>query len=100
MEQARKENGFRIYANVLTRETQFDSLSDSLDRTVRHRGASGQNFYRRFIKGFSKLVRPTVNLTRKDQPFIWTDACRKAFELMKERVATAPVLQHFDRAKN
>ena len=57
------------------------------------------NFYRRFIKGFSKLVRPMVNLTRKDQPFLWTDACQKAFELMKERVTTAPVLKHFDRTK-
>jgi RNase H-like domain found in reverse transcriptase len=40
-----------------------------------------------------------VNLTRKDQPFIWTDACQKAFELMKDRVTTAPVLKHFDRTK-
>jgi hypothetical protein len=57
------------------------------------------NFYRRFIKGFSKLARPMVNLTRKDQPFLWTDACQKAFELIKERVTTAPVLKHFDRTK-
>jgi hypothetical protein len=28
------------------------------------------NFYKRFIKGFSKLARPMVNLTRKDQPFL------------------------------
>jgi hypothetical protein len=57
------------------------------------------NFYRRFIKGFSKLARPMVNLTRKDHPFLWTDACQEAFELMKERVTTAPVLKHFDRTK-
>jgi hypothetical protein len=57
------------------------------------------NFYRRFIKGFSKLARPMVTLTRKDQPFFWTDACQKAFELMKERVTIAPLLKHFDRTK-
>jgi hypothetical protein len=57
------------------------------------------NFYRRFIKGFSKMIRPMVKLTRKDQPFIWTDDYQKAFELMKERVTTAPVLKHFDRTK-
>ena len=27
------------------------------------------NFYRRFIKDFSKIVKPLVSLTRKDYPF-------------------------------
>ena len=40
-----------------------------------------------------------VHLTRKDQPFRWTDVCKKAFELLKEKVTTAPVLKHFDRTK-
>nr|KYP64128.1 Transposon Ty3-G Gag-Pol polyprotein [Cajanus cajan] len=30
---------------------------------------------RRFIEGFSKLVMPLTQLTRKDHPFIWTDTC-------------------------
>nr|KYP41892.1 Transposon Ty3-G Gag-Pol polyprotein [Cajanus cajan] len=32
-------------------------------------------YYRRFIEGFSKIVAPLTQLTRKEQPFIWTDAC-------------------------
>nr|KYP58366.1 Phospholipase D epsilon [Cajanus cajan] len=31
-------------------------------------------YYRRFIEGFSKIVAPLTQLTRKEQPFIWTDA--------------------------
>jgi len=30
-------------------------------------------YYRRFIEGFSKIVAPLTQLTRKDQPFTWTD---------------------------
>ena len=29
------------------------------------------NFYRRFIKGYSKVVEPLTQLTRKGQPFKW-----------------------------
>lgn len=57
------------------------------------------NFYRRFIKGFSKLVRPLTRLAQKDVPFEWTTACQEAFELLKKRVTEAPVLRHFDRAR-
>ena len=30
-------------------------------------------YYRRFIEGFSKIVAPLTQLTRKNQPFAWTD---------------------------
>ena len=57
------------------------------------------NFYRRFIKGFSKIVRPFVQLTKKEAIFKWCSACQEAFTLLKEAVTIAPVLKHFDRAK-
>lgn len=57
------------------------------------------NFYRRFIRGFSKIVRPMLKLTQKDIPFSWSEACQKAFELLKEQITQAPVLRHFDRLK-
>jgi len=57
------------------------------------------NFYRRFIRGFSKIVRPMLKLTLKDTPFDWSAACQKAFELLKKSITTAPVLRHFDRSK-
>ena len=30
-------------------------------------------YYRRFVEGFSKMVSPLTQLTRKDQPFSWTN---------------------------
>nr|KYP75878.1 Transposon Ty3-I Gag-Pol polyprotein [Cajanus cajan] len=49
-------------------------------------------YYRRFIEGFSKIVAPLTQLTRKEQPFIWTDACERSFEELKRRLTTSPVL--------
>ena len=55
------------------------------------------NFYRRFIKDFSKVARPLTRLTLKGAPFDWSPACQKAFEILKDKITTAPVLKHFDR---
>nr|KYP71512.1 Retrovirus-related Pol polyprotein from transposon 17.6 [Cajanus cajan] len=49
-------------------------------------------YYRRFIEGFSKIVAPLTQLTRKKQSFIWTDACERSFDELKRRLTTSPVL--------
>nr|KYP60141.1 Transposon Ty3-G Gag-Pol polyprotein [Cajanus cajan] len=49
-------------------------------------------YYRQFIEGFSKIVAPLTQLTRTEQPFIWTDACEWSFEELKRRLSTSPVL--------
>nr|KYP47022.1 Transposon Ty3-I Gag-Pol polyprotein [Cajanus cajan] len=47
---------------------------------------------RRFIEGFSKIVAPLTQLTKKEQPFIWTDACEQSFVELKRRLTTSPIL--------
>ncbi|XP_017436974.1 uncharacterized protein LOC108343294 [Vigna angularis] len=42
-------------------------------------------YYRRFIEGFSKIVAPLTQLTRKDQPFAWTDRCEESFQELKNK---------------
>lgn len=54
------------------------------------------NFYRRFIKNFSDIVMPLVNVTRKDQTFKWDTEQNAAFEKLKKIFTTAPVLAQFD----
>jgi ribonuclease HI len=49
-------------------------------------------YYRRFIEGFSKIVKPLTTLLEKDREFKWTDACQDNFEELKRRLTTAPVL--------
>jgi transposase InsO family protein len=54
------------------------------------------NFYRRFIKDFSKIITPLVALTRKGIPFKWSPACQSSFETLKQAFVDAPVLKPFD----
>src|SRR5690606_8684194 len=54
------------------------------------------NFYRRFIDGYSRVVAPLVNLTRKAIKFEWEAICEAAFTALKRQFTTAPILQHFD----
>jgi len=49
-------------------------------------------YYRRFIEGFSKIVAPLTQLTRKDQPFAWTGKCEESFQELKRRLMSAPIL--------
>ncbi|KAI0995384.1 hypothetical protein K3495_g12798 [Podosphaera aphanis] len=57
------------------------------------------NFYRRFIKGFSKIVRPLVALTKKNTEFNWSQIYLSAFNKLKRAFTTAPILAHFDPVK-
>ena len=57
------------------------------------------NFYRRFIKNFSRILAPLVKLTRKEEPFLWTTSCQSAFEDLKNAVTSALILRHFERDK-
>ena len=37
------------------------------------------NFYQRFVKGYSELTCPLFDLTKKGEPFIWTDCHEASF---------------------
>ena len=48
--------------------------------------------YRRFIEDFSRLAAPMTRLTRKGVKFEWDDLCEKAFQELKRRLTSAPIL--------
>ncbi|GKA38429.1 reverse transcriptase domain-containing protein, partial [Tanacetum coccineum] len=50
------------------------------------------DFYRRFIKDFSKIARPLTKLLEKDTLFEFNEECQKAFDLLKEKLTCAPVI--------
>lgn len=50
------------------------------------------NFYRRFVKDFSKIAAPLTALTNKDTPFTWGPAEQQSFDSLKQALTTAPIL--------
>ena len=50
------------------------------------------NFYRRFIRDFSHIVRPLTNLAKKDSKWVWGPDQQHAFDELKRQFTTAPIL--------
>ena len=51
------------------------------------------NFYRPFIYQFSHIARPLNKLTRKDTPWTWGERQQEAFETLRKRITSEPVLK-------
>ncbi|GAU50355.1 hypothetical protein TSUD_283640 [Trifolium subterraneum] len=49
-------------------------------------------YYRRFILGFSEIALPLTRLTRKGAAFVWDELCENSFNLLKQKLTSAPVL--------
>ncbi|RDX99935.1 Retrovirus-related Pol polyprotein, partial [Mucuna pruriens] len=50
-------------------------------------------FYRRFIKNFNKIVLPLSKLLQKDVEFKFDKQCIEAFQELKNRLTSAPILR-------
>ena len=57
------------------------------------------NFYRRFIKGFSKIAKPLYQLTEKDKKWQFGEKQQRAFENLIHKLTHAPILAHYDPRK-
>nr|GFC91738.1 putative reverse transcriptase domain-containing protein [Tanacetum cinerariifolium] len=49
-------------------------------------------YYRRFIEGFSKISKPMTKLTQKKVKFEWGEKQEAAFQLLKQKLCSAPIL--------
>ena len=56
-------------------------------------------YYRRFIEDFSPLEAPMTRLTRKEVKFAWDDRCEEAFQELKKRLTSAPILIVSDKGQ-
>ena len=54
------------------------------------------NFYQRFIQGYSQICTLLTKMTKKEQLFYWECKQREAFEKLKKKFISAPILASFD----
>jgi len=50
------------------------------------------NFYRKFIKDYTKIASPINQLVKKNMKFIWTEEAQKAFDKLKKKFKEKPIL--------
>jgi hypothetical protein len=54
------------------------------------------NFYRKFIRTYSKIAAPLTEITKKERGFQWLKAQKQAFLNLKSQFTKAPMLQMFN----
>ena len=50
------------------------------------------SYYRRYVQDFAKIARPLHQLTEKSKDFLWNAEAQEAFEVLKARLTSAPIL--------
>lgn len=50
------------------------------------------NYYRKFVYSYAEIASPLNKLLNKDVPYEWKEQQQKAFESLKEKLITAPIL--------
>jgi len=53
-------------------------------------------YYRKYIRGYSRLAGPLFELTRKDVALVWDVGCQQAYQALKAALVDAPVLTRPD----
>ncbi|GJT23809.1 putative reverse transcriptase domain-containing protein [Tanacetum coccineum] len=61
-----------------------------LGHVIDSQGLTG--YYRRFIKGFSKIAKSMTKLTQKKVKFDWGDEEEATFQLIKQKLCSVPIL--------
>lgn len=56
-------------------------------------------YYRKFIDGFSSIARPLTELLKKDVEWQWTEKEQNSFDLLRQKLTEAPLLQYPDFTK-
>ncbi|GJV38075.1 putative reverse transcriptase domain-containing protein [Tanacetum coccineum] len=74
--------------------SRIDDLFDQLQ------SSSLAGYYRRFIEGFLKIAEPMTKLTQESMKFDWTEKAETSFQLLKQKLCSAPILALPEGSKN
>nr|GEW83381.1 putative reverse transcriptase domain-containing protein [Tanacetum cinerariifolium] len=57
-------------------------------------------YYRRFIEGFSMIARSMTKLTQKKVKFEWGEKQKESFQIIKQKLCSAPILALLEGSKD
>ncbi len=57
------------------------------------------SYYRRFVKNYAAIAHPLTQRLKKNVAFRWDDECEVAFEKLKKKLTTSPILRSPDFSK-
>jgi hypothetical protein len=83
------EGGISVDPSKVKDVLSWNTLQNVLD-IISFLGLAG--YYRRFIKGFSKIFKPMIELLEKGKTFEWTPRREDSFQELKKILAMTPVL--------
>ena len=76
------------------------ALVGSMDKVKEVWSVLGVLGYQRpFIPNYATIVRPLIELTKKDHPFVWTPQCQQALDTLINIVTSNPSLHQPDLTK-
>ena len=58
------------------------------------------SYYRRFVQDFAKIAKPLHRLTEKTSKFEWTSECQAAFNDLRQKLVSAPILAFPDYTRS
>ncbi|GJZ06461.1 putative reverse transcriptase domain-containing protein, partial [Tanacetum coccineum] len=92
----KEEHGehLKTILNLLRSEKLYAKFSkcDFWLDSVQFLGHVIDSYYRRFIKEFSLISKPLTKLTQKNKSFVWGDDEEEAFQTLKLKLCSAPIL--------
>ena len=50
-------------------------------------------YFRKFIQGFANMTAPLTALFKKDAEFLWSSACQRSFQMVKDALTSVPCLK-------
>ncbi|CAF1037601.1 unnamed protein product [Brachionus calyciflorus] len=83
------KNGYKPDPNKTQAIVKMDH---PIDANQLRRFLGSINFYRRFIASFSQIAAPLYRLLGKNIKFVWNKVCNEAFDELKNKLISAPIL--------